>query len=444
MKLIKRILRRNNKVSYKIETIALHAGQESPDPATGARAVPIYQTTSYVFHSSDHAANLFALKELGNIYTRLMNPTTDVFERRVAAIEGGSGALAVASGQSAITFSLLNITRVGDNIVSANNLYGGTYELFHYTFPKLGRTAKFVDSQNLDAFKKAIDTHTRAIYAETVGNPKLDVPDFEALAKIAHDAGIPLVVDNTVGVGIVRPIDYGVDVLATSATKYIGGHGTSIGGIIVDGGKFKWNNGKFPEFTEPDPSYHGLVYWDTFKDFAGLGNVAFIFKARVQWLRDVGASLSPFNAFLFLQGLETLPLRQQKHSANALDVARFLTKHPAVAWVNYPGLETSPNYKIASKYLKGQYGGLIGFGIKGGLDPAKKFTQSVKLFSHLANIGDAKSLVIHPASTTHAQLTAEEQKETGVTPDYIRLSIGIENVEDIKQDIDQALKQAVA
>jgi len=444
MNLIKRILRRNNKVSYRIETIALHAGQEAPDPTTGARAVPIYQTTSYVFRSSDHAANLFALKELGNIYTRLMNPTTDVFERRVAAIEGGSGALAVASGQSAITFSLLNITRVGDNIVSANNLYGGTYELFHYTFPKLGRTAKFVDSQNLDAFKKAIDTHTRAIYSETVGNPKLDVPDFEALAKIAHDAGIPLVVDNTVGVGIVRPLDYGVDVLATSATKYIGGHGTSIGGIIVDGGKFKWNNGKFPEFTEPDPSYHGLVYWDVFKDFAGLGNVVFIFKARVQWLRDVGASLSPFNAFLFLQGLETLPLRQQKHSANALEVARFLTKHPSVSWVNYPGLETSPNHKIAEKYLKGQFGGLIGFGIKGGLEPAKKFTQSVKLFSHLANIGDAKSLVIHPASTTHAQLTAEEQKETGVTPDYIRLSIGLENVEDIKQDIDQALKQAAA
>ena len=430
-------------MSYKIETIALHAGQETPDPATGARAVPIYQTTSYVFHSSDHAANLFALKELGNIYTRLMNPTTDVFERRVAAIEGGSGALAVSSGQAAITFALLNITRPGDNIVAANNLYGGTYELLHYTFPKLGRTAKFVDSQNLDAFKKAIDTHTRALYAETIGNPKLDVPDFEALAKIAHDAGIPLVVDNTVGVGIVRPLDYGVDILATSATKYIGGHGTSIGGIIVDGGKFKWNNGKFPEFTEPDPSYHGLVYWDVFKDFAGLGNVAFIFKARVQWLRDVGAALSPFNSFLFLQGLETLPLRQQKHSSNALDVARFLTKHPSVAWVNYPGLENNPNHKIAEKYLKGQYGGLIGFGIKGGLEPAKKFTQSVKLFSHLANIGDAKSLVIHPASTTHAQLTAEEQKETGVTPDYIRLSIGIENVEDIKQDIDQALKQAV-
>jgi len=431
-------------MSYKIETIALHAGQESPDPATGARAVPIYQTTSYVFKSSDHAANLFALKELCNIYTRMMNPTTDVFERRVAAIENGTGALAVSSGQAAITFALLNVSRPGDNIVAANNLYGGTYELLHYTFPKLGRTAKFVDSQNLEGFKKAIDSHTRAIYAETIGNPKLDVPDFEGLAKIAHDAGIPLVVDNTVGVGIVRPLDYGADILATSATKYIGGHGTSVGGIIVDGGKFKWNNGKFPEYTEPDPSYHGLVYWDVFKDFAGMGNVAFIFKARVQWLRDVGAALSPFNSFLFLQGLETLPLRQKQHSANALETARFLTKHPAVAWVNYPGLENNPNHKIAEKYLKGQYGGLIGFGIKGGLEPAKKFTQSVKLFSHLANIGDAKSLVIHPASTTHAQLTVEEQKETGVTPDYIRLSIGLENVEDIKQDLDQALKQAVA
>jgi O-acetylhomoserine (thiol)-lyase len=431
-------------MSYRIETISLHAGQESPDSATGARAVPIYQTTSYVFKSSEHAANLFALKELGNIYTRLMNPTTDVFERRVAAIEGGTGALAVSSGQAAITFALLNISRPGDNIVAANNLYGGTYELLHYTFPKLGRTAKFVDSQNLEGFKKAIDSHTRAIYAETIGNPKLDVPDFEALAKIAHDAGIPLVVDNTVGVGIVKPLDYGADILATSATKYIGGHGTSVGGIIVDGGKFKWNNGKFPEYTEPDPSYHGLVYWDVFKDFAGMGNVAFIFKARVQWLRDVGAALSPFNSFLFLQGLETLPLRRKQHSANALEVAHFLSKHPAVAWVNYPGLENNPNHKIAEKYLKGQYGGLVGFGIKGGLEPAKKFTQHVKLFSHLANIGDAKSLVIHPASTTHAQLTAEEQKETGVTADYIRLSIGIENVEDIKQDLDQALKSALA
>ncbi len=430
-------------MSYQIETIALHAGQESPDSATGARAVPIYQTTSFVFKSAEHAANLFGLKELGNIYTRLNNPTNDIFERRVAAIEGGSGALAVSSGQAAITFALLNITRPGDNIVSANNLYGGTYELFHYTFPKLSRTVKFVDSQNLETFKKAIDKNTRAIYAETIGNPKLDVPDFEALAKIAHEAGIPLVVDNTVGVGIVKPLDYGVDILATSATKYIGGHGTSIGGVIVDGGKFKWNNGKFPEFTEPDPGYHGLVYWDTFKDFAGLGNVAFIFKARLQWLRDVGAALSPFNAFLFLQGLETLPLRQQKHSANALELAKYLSKHPAVSWVIYPGLENSPNHKNATKYLKGQYGGLIGFGIKGGLEPAKKFIQSTKLFSLLANIGDAKSLVIHPASTTHQQLTVEEQKETGVTPDYIRLSIGLENAEDLKQDIDQALKQAI-
>jgi O-acetylhomoserine (thiol)-lyase len=431
-------------MSLKPETIALHAGQENADPATGARAVPIYQTTSYVFKNTEHAANLFGLKELGNIYTRLNNPTNDIFERRIAALEGGSAALAVASGQSAITFSLLNITRPGDNIVSANNLYGGSYELFHYTFPKLSRTVKFVDSQTLDAFKKAIDKNTRAIYAETIGNPKLDVPDFEALAKIAHEAGIPLVVDNTVGIGLVKPLDYGADILATSATKYIGGHGTSIGGVIVDGGHFAWNNGKFPEFTEPDPSYHGLVYWDTFKDFAGLGNVAFIFKARVQWLRDVGAAPSPFNTWLFLQGLETLPLRQQQHSNNALAVAKFLSKHPAVSWVNYPGLENNPNHRLAAKYLKGYYGGLIGFGIKGGVGPAKVFIQNSKLFSLLANIGDAKSLVIHPASTTHQQLTAEEQAETGVTPDYIRLSIGLENVEDLKEDLDQALRKAVA
>jgi O-acetylhomoserine (thiol)-lyase len=430
-------------MSYKLETIALHAGQENPDPATGARAVPIYQTTSYVFKDTEQAANRFGLKELGNIYTRLNNPTNEIFERRVAAIEGGTGALAVSSGAAAITFSLLNITRVGDNIVSANNLYGGTYELFHYTFPKLGRTVKFVDLQNLDAFKSAIDGHTRAIYAETIGNPKLNVPDFEVLAKIAHDAGIPLVVDNTVGVGIVKPLDYGADILATSATKYIGGHGTSVGGVIVDSGKFQWNNGKFPEFTEPDPSYHGLVYWDTFKDFAGMGNVAFIFKARVQWLRDVGAALSPFNSFLFLQGLEDLPLRQERHSSNALEIARYLSKHPAVDWVNYPGLPDNPNHKIAAKYLNGKYGGLVGFGIRGGLEPARKFIQNSKLFSLLANIGDAKSLVIHPASTTHGQLTVEEQKETGVTPDYIRLSIGLENVEDLKQDLDQALQAAV-
>jgi O-acetylhomoserine (thiol)-lyase len=425
----------------KLSTLSLHAGQE-PDPTTGARAVPLYQTTSYVFKSTEHAANLFALKEFGNIYTRLMNPTTDVFEKRVAAIEGGTGALAVASGQAAITYALLAITRLGDEIVSANNLYGGTYQLFNHTFPKLGRTVKFVDSRSPEAFKRAITEKTRAIYCETVGNPKLDVPDFEALAKIAHDAGVPLVVDNTVGVGLVRPFDHGADILATSATKYIGGHGTSIGGVIVDAGRFKWNNGKFPEFTEPDPSYHGLVYWDALGNVPGMGNVAFILKIRVTLLRDTGAALSPFNSFLFLQGLETLALRQRQHSANALEVARWLKKHPLVNWVVYPGLEDSPNHKVAAKYMKDGFGGIVGFGIKGGLEAGKKFINSVQLLSHLANIGDAKSLVIHPASTTHQQLTAAQQEATGVTADYIRLSIGIEDIEDIKKDIDQALKKS--
>jgi O-acetylhomoserine (thiol)-lyase len=425
--------------SKNLSTLALHAGQV-PDPTTGARAVPLYQTTSFVFKDSEHAANLFALKEFGNIYTRIMNPTTDVFEQRIAAIEGGTGALGVSSGMAATTLALLNITQVGDEIVSANNLYGGTYQLFHYTLPKLGRTVVFVDSQKPEAFRKAITPKTRAVFAETIGNPKLDVPDFEALAKIAHEAGVPLMVDNTIGVGLVRPIDYGVDIIVNSATKYIGGHGTSIGGVIVDSGKFKWKNGKFPEFTEPDPSYHGLKFWDTFGNFPGLGNVAFILKARVQLLRDIGACLSPFNAFLFLQGLETLPLRQRQHSENALAVAKYLKKHPLVTWVTYPGLPDNPNHKLAAKYLKKGFGGILGFGIKGGLEAGKKFINSVKLFSHLANIGDAKSLVIHPASTTHQQLTAEEQAATGVTQDYVRLSIGIEDVEDIKADIDQALK----
>ena len=424
----------------RLDTIAVHSGQEIPDPTTGSRAVPIYQTTSYVFKNTDHAANLFALKELGNIYTRLMNPTTDVFEKRIAAIEGGTGALAVASGQAAETLALLAITRVGDEIVSANNLYGGTYQLFHYTFPKLGRTVKFVDSQKPEEFKKAITSKTRAIYAETIGNPKLDVPDFEVLAKIAHDAGIPLVVDNTVGVGVARPLEYGADIIVASATKYIGGHGTSIGGIVVDGGKFNWNNGKFPEFTEPDPSYHGIKYWDAFSNFPGLGNVAFIFKVRVQLLRDLGPALSPFNSWLFLQGLETLPLRQRKHSENALKVAQFLKQHPLVSWVIYPGLTDNPNHKIAEKYLKGNYGGLVGFGIKGGKESGRKLIESVKLLSHLANIGDAKSLIVHPASTTHQQLTKAEQEATGVTEDYIRLSVGIEDPEDIIEDLDQALK----
>jgi O-acetylhomoserine (thiol)-lyase len=426
----------------RADTLAIHAGQESPDPATGARAVPIYQTTSYVFRDTAHAANLFGLAELGNIYTRIMNPTTDVFERRVAAIEGGTGALAVASGQAAETLALLNITRVGDEIVAGDNLYGGTYELLHYTFPKLGRTTKFVDSTKPEEFRKAITDKTRAVYAETIGNPKLNVPDFEALAKIAHEAGIPLVIDNTVGVGLVRPIDYGADILTISATKFIGGHGTSVGGIIVDSGKFDWGNGKFPEFTEPDPTYHGLKFWDVFGNFGDMGNVAFVFKARVQGLRDTGAALSPFNAWLFLQGLETLPLRQKKHSENALEVARFLKSHPLVSWVNYPGLPDNPSYPVASKYLKKGFGALVGFGIKGGLEAGKRFIESVELLSHLANIGDAKSLVIHPASTTHQQLTREEQQATGVTEDFIRLSIGIEDVEDIKEDIDQALKKA--
>ena len=425
--------------SPHLSTLALHAGQV-PDPTTGARAVPIYQTTSFVFKNTEHAANLFALKEFGNIYSRIMNPTTDVFEQRIAAIEGGSGALAVSSGQAATTLALLNITRLGDEIVSANNLYGGTYQLFHYTLPKLGREVRFVDSTKPEAFRQAITSKTRALFAETIGNPKLDVPDFEALAKIAHEAGLPLVVDNTIAIGLARPIEHGVDVVVASATKYIGGHGTSIGGVIVDSGKFQWNNGKFPEFTEPDPSYHGLKYWDVFGNFPGLGNVAFIIKARVQLLRDIGACMSPFNAFLFLQGLETLPLRQQQHSKNALEIARFLSGHNLVTWVTYPGLPEGPNHKMAAKYLTKGFGGILGFGIKGGLEAGKKFINSVKMFSHLANIGDAKSLVIHPASTTHQQLSAQEQAATGVTPDYVRLSIGLEDPADIKADIDQALK----
>lgn len=425
----------------RFDTLAIHAGQEAPDPTTGARAVPIYQTTSYVFKSTEHAANLFALKEFGNIYTRLMNPTNDVFEKRVAALEGGVGALAVSSGQAAQTLALLAVTQVGDEIVAANNLYGGTYQQLHYTFPKLGRTTKFVESSKPDEFKKAITSKTRAIYAETIGNPKLDIPDFEAIARIAHEAGIPFVVDNTVGIGLVKPIDYGVDILTLSATKYIGGHGTSLGGVIVDSGKFKWNNGKFPEFTQPDPSYHGLKFWDVFGNFPGMGNVAFIIKVRVQLLRDLGPALSPFNSFLLLQGLETLPLRVRKHSENALVIAQYLKKHPKVSWVNYPGLPEHGSHGLAKKYLKNGFGPILGFGVKGGLEAGKKFINSVKLLSHLANIGDVKSLVIHPASTTHQQLTPEEQKATGVTEDYIRFAVGIEDVQDIIEDVEQALQK---
>ena len=428
--------------SRRLDTLSLHAGQEDPDPATGARAVPIYQTSSFVFKNTDHAANLFALRETGNIYSRIMNPTNDVFEKRVAALEGGTGALAMASGQAAVACALLAITRLGEEIVAANNLYGGTYQLLHYTFAKLGREARFVDSGKPAEFEKAVTSRTRAIYAETIGNPKLDVPDFEAIGRIAHNAGVPLVVDNTVGIGLVRPIDYGADITVLSATKYIGGHGTSIGGVIVDSGRFDWSNGKFPEFTEPDPSYHGLRLWDALGNVPGSGNIAFISKVRLQLLRDLGAALSPFHAFLFLQGLETLPLRMRKHSENALETARFLKGHPLVKWVNYPGLEEHPNHALAAKYLKGRFGGLVGFGIKGGLEAGKKFIDSVKLLSHLANIGDAKSLVIHPASTTHQQLSRAEQEATGVTEDFIRLSVGLEDIEDIKEDLDQALQQS--
>lgn len=423
----------------KLATTAIHAGQE-PDPMTGARAVPLYQTTSFVFKSTEHAANLFALKEFGNIYTRIMNPTTDVFEQRMAAIEGGVGALAVSSGMAATTLAILGITRPGDEIVAANNLYGGTYQLFHYTLPKLAREVRFVDSRRPEQFKKAITPKTRAIFAETIGNPKLDVPDFEGLSAIAREAGVPLIVDNTIGVGLIRPLELGADLVVAAATKYIGGHGTSIGGVIIDGGKFPWNNGKYPEFTEPDPTYHGLKFWDTFGNFPGMGNVAFIIKVRVQLLRDIGACLSPFNAFQFLQGLETLHLRQPRHSSNALEIARFLKGHRLVSWVVYPGLTEDPANANAAKYLKNGFGGILGFGIKGGLEAGKKFINSVKLLSHLANIGDVRSLVIHPASTTHQQLSAKEQAATGATPDYIRLSIGLEDPSDIKADLDQALE----
>ncbi len=426
--------------NYKQETICLHGGQV-PDPATLSRAVPIYQTSSYVFKSSEHAANLFGLKELGNIYTRIMNPTTDVLEKRVAELEGGTAGLALSSGQAAITYSILNLASAGDEIVSATSLYGGTYNLFHYTFSKIGINVKFVDPSDPKNFEKAITDKTKALYVESVGNPKLDIIEYDEIARIAHNNGIPFIVDNTVTTPyLLKPIDYGADIVVHSTTKFIGGHGTSIGGVIVDSGRFNWDTGKFPGFTEPDPSYHGLIYWDVFKDFAGMGNVAFAFKARLQLLRDIGASMSPFNAFLFLQGIETLHLRMERHSTNAQHVAEFLESHPKVSWVLYPGLKSHKNHDLARKYLKrGLYGAIVGFGVKGGLEAGKKVIDSVKLFSHLANIGDAKSLIIHPASTTHQQLTPEERLLTGVTDDFIRLSVGLENVDDIIEDLDQAL-----
>lgn len=423
-----------SEAKLNFDTLALHAGQ-SPDSATLSRAVPIYQTSSYVFKSSEHAANLFGLKEFGNIYTRIMNPTTDVLEKRLAELDGGVGGLAVASGQAAITYAVLNITQAGQNIVSTNYLYGGTYNLFHYTLPRLGITVKFVDSSDPENVRAAIDADTRLVYTESVGNPKNNVDDFEAIGKIAHAAGIPLIVDNTVTTPyLFKPLEHGADIVVYSLTKFIGGHGTSIGGCVVDGGGFPWNNGKFPEFTEPDPSYHGLKYWEA------LGNLSYILKMRVNLLRDMGACISPFNSFQFIQGLETLHVRMPRHVENAQKVAEWLEKNPNVSWVNYPGLPSHKDYGRAQKYLPKGAGAIIGFGIKGGIDAGKKFIDNVKLLSHLANIGDAKSLVIHPASTTHAQLSEKEQLSSGVTADFIRLSIGIEDVTDIIADIDQALK----
>jgi O-acetylhomoserine (thiol)-lyase len=421
----------------QLATQAVHAGQ-SPDPATGARAVPIYQTTSYVFQDADHAGRLFALQEFGNIYTRIMNPTTDVFEKRVAALEGGAAALATASGQAAETLTILTLAAAGDEIVSTTSLYGGTYNLFHYTLPRLGIKVKFADADDFDGLRALINDKTRALYTETLGNPKLDIADIEKLAAIAHEHKLPLVIDNTsASPALVRPIEWGADIVVNSATKFLGGHGTAIGGVIVDAGKFDWAaSGRFKDFTEPDPSYHGLRYSEAF------GPLAFILKARVQGLRDTGAALSPFNAFLLLQGIETLHLRMERHSQNALAVAEHLTKHPGVDWVNYPGLPSSPYYARTKKYLPTGAGALVTFGVKGDYDAGKKLINTLELFSLLANIGDAKSLVIHPASTTHQQLSVEEQAATGVTPEMVRLSVGIEDIRDILADLDQAIEAA--
>lgn len=425
-------------------TQTLHAGQK-PDPTTGSRAVPIYQTTSYQFRDTEHAANLFGLKELGNIYTRIMNPTTDVLEQRLAALEGGSGALAHSSGQAAITASILNIAGAGDHIVSVAQLYGGTYNLFHYTLPKLGIQVSFVDGDDPENFRKAVKSNTKAFYGEGLGNPRLNILPFAEVSKIAQEVGVPLIVDNTaLSPYLNRPFEHGANIVVHSATKHIGGHGTSIGGIVVDGGNFNWGNDKFPGFTEPDMSYHGLPHWEAFKAFAPAGgaNIAFIMKMRLQFLRDVGSCISPFNSFLLLQGLETLHLRMERHCANAMKVAQFLEAHPKVKWTNYPGLKSSKYHDLAKKYLTNGYGALVGFGLKSGFEGGSKFINALQLHSHVANIGDARSLAIHPASTTHSQLTAAERDSAGVTDDYVRLSVGIEDIEDIIADLEQALAKA--
>ena len=424
---------------FKFKTLALHAGQ-TPDSQTGARAVPIYQTTSYCFKDTRHAANLFALREFGNIYTRIMNPTTDVFENRMAALEGGVGALGLGSGQAAIVLTILTILRAGDEIVSSNKLYGGTYTALSNTLPKWGITTHFVEPDDLDGFRRAINGRTKMVFGETIGNPRVDVLDLEQVATVAHEAGLPLVIDNTFPTPyLCRPFEYGADIVVHSTTKYIGGHGTSIGGVIVDSGRFDWAaSDRFPDFTEPDPSYHGVRY------VADFGPAAFIVKARVQMLRDLGPAPSPFNSFLFLQGLETLPYRMEAHSRNAQQVAEFLSGHPGVTWVAYPGLPSHPTHALARKYLPKGCSGIMAFGIKGGREVGARFIDALKLFSHLANVGDAKSLAIHPATTTHQQLMPEQQLETGVTDDLVRLSIGIEDSEDILWDLEQALESALS
>lgn len=426
--------------NYHFETLQLHAGQEV-DPTTNSRAVPIYQTTSYVFNNSEHAANLFGLKEFGNIYTRIMNPTTDVFEKRIAALEGGVAALAVSSGQAAQFLAITNIAQAGDNIVSTSYLYGGTYNQFKVQFKRLGITVKFVDGDNPSAFEQQIDENTKALYIETIGNPRFNIPDFEAIAAIAKKHDIPLIVDNTFGAGgyLFRPIEHGANIVVESATKWIGGHGTSIGGVIVDAGNFNWANGKFPQFTEPSEGYHGLKFWDVFGTPGPFGNIAYIIRARVEGLRDYGASLSPFNAFQLIQGIETLSLRVQRTVDNALQLAQWLQSHPKVESVNYPGLPDNPYHHLAKKYLKNGFGGVLSFKVKAGKEAADKVINSLQLISHLANVGDAKTLIIHPASTTHEQLSAEEQIKAGVAPGVLRLSVGIEHISDIKADLEQAL-----
>ncbi|MEM7048217.1 MAG: O-acetylhomoserine aminocarboxypropyltransferase/cysteine synthase [Acidobacteriota bacterium] len=432
----------SNPTNHRFETLQVHAGQ-TPAPGTNARAVPIYQTTSFTFDDADHGARLFALEEFGNIYSRIMNPTTDVFEQRIAALEGGVAALATASGQAAQFLAITTIAASGDNIVSTSLLYGGTYNQFKVTLPRLGIDVRFVEGDDPAAFAAEIDDSTKALYVETLGNPGFNVPDLEALAELAHRHGIPLIVDNTFGAGgyLCRPIDHGADIVVASATKWIGGHGTSIGGVIVDSGQFDWGNGNFPLFTEPAPGYHGLDFWQTFGPSGPFGNIAFIVRARVEGLRDIGPALSPFNAFNFLLGLETLSLRVERHAANALALARWLAEHPAVAWVNYPGLEEHPSHGLAKKYLRHGFGAVLTFGIRGGAEAGRRFIDSVELASHLANVGDAKTLVIHPASTTHQQLSESEREASGVQPDLVRVSVGIEHIDDIREDFEQAFQR---